>query len=192
MPAVGTGVVWVRVGVSEPQPAGFTVYVAPGSHEIELFARTSRAKKQSVQAVAGQVLTIRIPETPAPAPMPKTADRGTTPPPPNKAREFPTVLVALGSGLTLASAGVSVFLYTHQASKRDDAEAIARSDPEYAFLRDEHQDARTLYHVSLGVTGVFAAATTADPRPSRLRFCGFLTVTLAFAESEGFEPLVGF
>ena len=163
VPAPSSGVVWVRVGLGEPQPAGFTLYVAPGSHEIELFSRTPNATKQTVQVVAGKVATVAIPESPsAPTPAPTApAQKDTLPSPQPEPRSFPTALVAIGSGLTVVAAGTSVFLYTRQSSKREDAEAFPRTDPKYAQLRDEHQDARTVYHVGLVVTGVFAAATTA-------------------------------
>ncbi len=161
--APSSGVVWVRVGLGEPQPAGFTLYVAPGTHEVELFSRTPNAEKQTIQVVAGQVATITIPEsTAAPTPAPTApAQKDTLPSPQPEPRSFPTALVAIGSGLTVAAAGTSVFLYTRQSSKREDAEALPRTDPKYAQLRDEHQDARTVYHVGLVVTGVFATATTA-------------------------------
>lgn len=157
------GVVWVRVGLSEPQPAGFTLYVAPGSHELELFARTPQSTKQTVHTFAGRVTEIQIPGG-ATSVAPVRADRVEQEAQPTAEagpRPFPTVLVVVGGGLTAVSAGASVFLYTRQSAKRADAEAFARSDPSYARLRDEHQDARTLYYVSLGVTGVFAVATTA-------------------------------
>lgn len=162
VPAPSSGVVWVRVGLSEPQPAGFTLYVAPGSHEIEIFSRTPKARIRTIQVAAGKVTTVAIPEASrvqTPIAPPSTVK---TPPPstPAGVRAFPTALVAIGSGLTLAAAGTSVFLYTRQSSKRVNAEAFSRTDPEYARLRDQHQDARTWYYGGLAVTGVFAAATT--------------------------------
>jgi hypothetical protein len=158
VPAPERGVVLVRVGMGEPQPAGFTLYVAPGKHQIEIHSRTARATLQSVSVRAGQATRITIPSVEAPAAP--AADRPPEPPT-VEPRRFPVALVAIGSGLTLAAGGATVYLYTRQASKRDEAEQVARSDPRYASLRDEHGDARDLYHAGLITTGVLATATAA-------------------------------
>lgn len=161
VPAPKRGVVLVRVGVGDPQPAGFTLYVTPGTHQIELFSRTARASTRTVSVHAGQVTQVAIPSNDAPAAIAKSpqVERPPQETPARGSRSFPVALVAVGSGLTLAAGGATLFLYTRQASKRDDAEEVSRSAPEYADLRDEHSDARRMYHLGLAATGIFAVAT---------------------------------
>ena len=150
--------VWVRIGMSEPQPAGFKRYLVPGTHQVELFSRTPQVTNKTVQVVAGKTVEVTIPVSSS---SPVALSAATTPekdgprPAPDRAeaRPFPTALVALGAGLTLAAAGTSAFLYARQSSKSEDAKAFPRTDPNYARLRNEHQDARTLYQPWAGDDG---------------------------------------
>jgi hypothetical protein len=153
--APGTGdVVLVRVGAAEPRPAGFTVYLAPGDHRVELHSGTPRARWVKVQVAAGEGVTIEVslPKQPTPsAPPPK---------PPAQARpSFPTGWVIAGAGLTAASAALPIALGLRAQGKRDSAEELGTRHKRYPEELESFRDARTLYYMSYAVPAVLAAAT---------------------------------
>jgi tetratricopeptide (TPR) repeat protein len=151
-PAPPGQVVLVRVGSAEPRPAGFTVYLAPGPHEIELNAGTTRASKRRVELVAGKVTEIALD-------TPKPSTPSAPPPPPRATRSFPTAWLVGGAIATAASFALPIGFAFDTKSKRDSAGAISTSDPRYPVAVGDFEDARTRYEVSYILPAALAVAT---------------------------------
>jgi hypothetical protein len=149
------GVVLVRIGSAEPRPAGFVVFLAPGSHDVELDAGTSRAKVVKVQAVAGAVREVVVPTTTAEP----GKDKAQPAPPAREERSFPTGWLIAGSAVTVASGALPLVLGLRTASARDDAASMSTASSRYPNAVTEFEDARQLYHLSFIVPAVFAVAT---------------------------------
>jgi hypothetical protein len=150
-PASGT-VVLVRVGSAEPRPAGFVVYLAPGDHEIELYAGTANAKRSTVHATAGAISELMVPELPP-------REKKDAAPPRVEEERFPTGWLIGGAAVTIASGALPLFLGLRASSKRDDAEAINPASARYAGAREDFEGARSAYQLSFIVPAVLAAAT---------------------------------
>jgi tetratricopeptide (TPR) repeat protein len=165
-------VVLVRIGSSEPRPAGFVVYLAPGEHEIELHAGTARARRVRHTVVAGATKDVTpepsvttTPTSQAVEPQPKAAP-GTA--------SFPTAWLIGGLAVTAASSVLPLAFGLDAKSKRDDADALGPGHTGYAAAANDFDDARSRYQISWVLPGALAAATAAiviiqivtDKRPS--------------------------
>lgn len=185
-PARG-GVVLTRVGTAEPRAAGYVVWLAPGTHSVELFVGTRHAKTVRVEIVRGA--TVPIDTTPPAEPL---APAGPSP----AAREGSgsgaggqasstasggssgrTTWLVVGSVVTAASFALPLGLLAVAGGKKDDAEALGTGHTGYADARSSYESARTAYYVSyalpaaLGLTTAIVwltwpSATSAPPSPS--------------------------
>lgn len=154
------GIVLVRIGVEEPRPAGFTVYLKAGTHEVETFARTARARSRAIDLHAGETFVIGASELDDGDAAPPTPTKVVAPPgePPREtASRAPLVVAGVATVLT---AGLSTGLYLRAKSLRDDAHAMPRDDARYGAAVDEYTGARTLFYASLALP-VVALGTTA-------------------------------
>lgn len=157
--ATSSRTVLVRVDARPPQPAGFTLHLAPGAHEVELDVGAEGAEIVPVEGKAGQrvVLTPRSGEPVAPPPP------SVSPPPlepaVNDESDFPTGWVVAGAALTAASFALPIALLARADGKRDDAAALGAGHTGYAEAREDFDSARTAYHVSYLVPAVLGAAT---------------------------------
>jgi hypothetical protein len=196
-----TGIVLVRVGMEAPQPAGFSVYLKPGQHEIELYARTTQAERRTVTLRAGETTTVSVEEPRPPDAEPARPPPQTEPPP----IPFPTesassssrrTVLLVGGIATIVTAGVSGVLYLRASGLRGDASDIDRRDPRYAAAAHDYESGRTLFYASLALPAVAIAGTAialltvpkeADRSPPRVGIAvaptaggGFLSATRAF------------
>ena len=156
--APATGVILVRVGTAEPRPAGFTVFLAPGQHEIELSPGSPQSRRVTLHVDAGVVLDVEAeadapkatpPTAPLPAPREKEEPR----------RAFPTAWLLVGAGVTVAAAALPTALGLRASAKHDDAERLGVGNTAYASAVDEFGKARTAYYFSYALPAAFAVAT---------------------------------
>jgi hypothetical protein len=150
-------VVLVRIGASEPRPAGFVVYLAPGEHEVELYSGTARARRVRVALVAGsakQLALDAVLEAPPRAPNPPM-DTTASP------ARFPTGWLVAGLAVTAASCALPIAFAVDASNKRGDAEALGAGHSGYADAVNRFNDARTRYEVSWVLPGALALATAA-------------------------------
>jgi hypothetical protein len=162
VPPPSGAIVLVRAGASEAKPAGFTVYVAPGDHAFEIYSGTANARRVTVHSVAGMTTELAVPNLPAtsaPKEEPKPLPSPPTPAPMTTRESFPTVWLAAGAGLTVASGVLPLVFGLRTADKRDEAEAIPTVSPRYPGARSEFEDARSTYHLSYIVPAALAVAT---------------------------------
>jgi len=163
--AAETAEATVRLGVGEPRPVGFTAYVTPGSHSVEVFwPGLGRGKFIQVTARAGESVAVdtRPPAAPvAPPPEPTTAPPPPLPPPrpEPEAAAFPTTWVLVGAGLTAASFALPIALYTLADDQRTEAELLGQGHTGYAAARDDYDSLRTGYYASYALPGAFGLAT---------------------------------
>ncbi len=161
------GIVLVRVGAGEPRPAGFTVYLKAGTHEVETFAQTSRAKTRAIAVRAGEAIVISAAELDDGEAAPDSAAAR------NAAAEKPTkqvgpasksssrgTILIVGGAVTVLTAGLSAGMYARAKSRREDALALPRDDARYAGAVDDYGAARTLFYASLALPAL-AVGTTA-------------------------------
>jgi tetratricopeptide (TPR) repeat protein len=154
-------VVMVRVGTAAPRAAGFTLYLAPGPHEIEIETGTPHARRITVQVTAGgslEVDTTRPAPATAPTPAAPRGDQIVA-----QRSSFPTGWFVAGAGLTAASVILPVALGLRANSLRDDAEKLGPGHTGYAAAAGEFDDARDAYRASFALPAVLAAATLAIP-----------------------------
>lgn len=158
-PATGE-VVMVRVGTGDPRPAGFTVYLAPGPHDIEVGAGTVRARHVTVKAVAGGSAEIdaSLAAPPAVAPPPSLFPSLRVPESPQPV-PFPTTWLLVGAGATLASFALPLALGLHAQAERDQATRLGAGNTGYVSASSDYMSARTAYYVSYALPASLAAAT---------------------------------
>jgi hypothetical protein len=152
----------VRVGSAEARPAGFTQYLAPGAHEIELYTGTTTARKTRVVLTAGVTTSVALDaETPPPPATTPTSPQPQPPPPKERPHErsFPTAWLIGGAAVTLASCALPLAFALDTGSKRDDANALGTGSVGYADATKRFEDARTRYEISWAVPATFAVAT---------------------------------
>ncbi|MEZ4225216.1 MAG: hypothetical protein R3B13_29970 [Polyangiaceae bacterium] len=177
VPAPKGGVVWVRVGLSDPRPAGFTLYLRPGAHRV-VFAEGSPEKSvQEVTLEAGKETRLAPPESPTPPPT--SEPRQSEPEKPKRKaetepRQFPTLWVIGGAAATLATGALSTVLYLDAKDRRDEAAALGAANPGYPTAKDDYESAGRLYQYSLVLPAVFAVATA--------------TIVVVHVASSGDEP----
>ncbi len=169
-------VVLVRIGQSEPRSAGFTLYLLPGTHVIELYYGTDHAERRAVELEAGgkiEIVTVAPPtgvppETSPPppqvAPEPRPPPAPETPPAPPGGSptpaEFPTTWVASLGGATLASFALPLALGLNAANERRAALRLSPGHSRYADGIDDVDKAKRAYRISYSLPVGLAAATT--------------------------------
>jgi tetratricopeptide (TPR) repeat protein len=152
---VGGRVILVKVGTAKSRPAGFTVYLAPGVHRVEIDSGTAKARQISVTLKAGATVVLEAEPTVASTPPP---DKPAPPPPPEEGA-FPSALFGVAMALTIASVAIPVGLGLRAASLRDDAAALGTDHPDYPTALEDFEDMRTGYYASYAVPGAFALAS---------------------------------
>jgi hypothetical protein len=153
-----------RVGSGDPRPAGFTLWLSPGEHDVEVGTGTARAHRVKVTVTAGrtvEVTTDGVAPAPVPAPSasPAPAGASTAPPPAHDGGGFPTAWVLVGAGLTVASAALPIALGVRAGSLSQDAKQMGQGNTGYTTAVSDFHNARTLYYASYVVPGLLAAAT---------------------------------
>jgi tetratricopeptide (TPR) repeat protein len=152
-----------RVGSGEARPAGYTVWLSPGEHEVEVGTGTSRAHTVKVIVKAGTTVEVATddlapppaPVVPAPAAPPLPGPSPAVP----AAAHFPTAWVIVGAGLTVASAALPIALGLHASSQRQAAEEMGAGSTGYTAAVSDFHSTRTLYYASYVAPGLVAAVT---------------------------------
>jgi tetratricopeptide (TPR) repeat protein len=169
-PASGATVM-TRVGSGDERPAGYTLWLSPGEHEVEVGSGTSRAHRVKVTVTAGGTVEVptddAAPPTPSSAPSPSPSASpapaaSAAPSPAPSTREgghFPTAWVLVGAGLTVASAALPIALGLRASSLSQNAKDMGPGSTSYGTAVTDFQSARTLYYASYVVPGLLAAAT---------------------------------
>ena len=155
-----SGAVLVRIGDLPPRVAPFTAYVRPGHLQVEVGSGGPAPRHIEVDVAAGITADVDAGAAPPPAPT-ATAPVRPPPTPQEPERSFPTVLVLVGAGLTVASVALPVGLNARAQTKREEAEKLGQGHTDYAAARDDFDSARTLYYVSYGAPALLGAATIA-------------------------------
>ena len=156
------GLVLVRIGLAEPRPAGFTLYLKPRLHQVSFHPGSDRERTLDVELVAGKTAVIPAPDDPAPPTLerkPPVRERPTSSP--GRALEFPTAWVVAGAAATVATGALSGVLYARASDRRRQAAALETSDPEYPRKKDAFDSAARTYQYSLVLPALFSAATLA-------------------------------
>lgn len=147
----------VRIDGAEPRPAGFTAYLSPGEHAIEVFAGSKEARTVRIQAEAGKAQSVDTSPPAAPPPPPRVVvvQAGEAKP------QLPSVWVLGGGTLAVASLALPLGLGLHAADLRSEAEALGRGHTQYAERVRQFEGARTAYLASYAAPAVLGAATLA-------------------------------
>jgi len=154
----------VTVGAAAPRLAGFTVYLAPGAHRIEIGSGTPEARVISVDVKAGARTTVdTTPEAEDVRPAVTPAPNGPTRPlPPEKADDapaFPTVWVLLGAGLTAASVAFPVVMHFRAVDAREEAETLPVGHSGYTNGKESFEGARDASQLSWILPAALGAIT---------------------------------
>ncbi|MBS2015591.1 MAG: hypothetical protein JST00_22075 [Deltaproteobacteria bacterium] len=143
-PARG-GAVLTRVGTADARAAGYVVWLAPGTHTVEVFVGTSRSKIVRVEVVKGEQVEVDTTPPEEPAPPPPALPVA---PPPAPATSARTTWLLVGAGATVVSFALPLTLYGVASGKQSDAEALGPGHTGYAAAKDSYESARTVYAVS--------------------------------------------
>ncbi|MBI4701863.1 MAG: hypothetical protein HY744_12045 [Deltaproteobacteria bacterium] len=154
-----------RIDGALPRALGFTAYVAPGPHVVEVIGPTGAVRRVDLAVQAGESIAIDTsdPAPPPPPPPPPPAPQFVPVvlrPAPEPAR-FPTLWVALGAGATVLSFALPVALGVDTAARHDAALELGPGHSGYAAALDDYESARTAYEVSFALPAVLGAATAA-------------------------------
>lgn len=171
-PARGAAVL-TRVGTAEARAAGYVVWLAPGTHTVEIFVGTSNAKMVKVEVVRGQQVEVDTtppaePASPKPPEAARPSDGG---PAASSAR---TTWLLVGAGATAVSFALPLALYGVASGKRTDAEALGEGHTGYGAAKDSFDSAKTVYAVSYALpiavgltTAIVYLAWKTDPARDR-------------------------
>lgn len=144
-PARGAAVL-TRVGTADARAAGYVVWLAPGTHSVEVFVGTSRAKMVRVEVVRGE--QVEVDTTPPDEPPPPVTPPRDPVPERATATSARTTWLLVGGGVTLASLALPLSLFGVASGKRDDAEALGEGHTGYADAKSSYDSAKTVYAVS--------------------------------------------
>lgn len=148
-----------RIDGGEARRVGFTAYMKPGQHIVEIVGPTGVAKSEALQVRAGVSLMI---DTHDPAPPVRPLPVMVRVPVPKlvvEAPEFPTAVVLIGVGLTAVSFALPGGLYRRAAAARADSEELGRGHTDYEEKVAEFGSKRTAYQVSYLLPAVLGTAT---------------------------------
>jgi hypothetical protein len=160
--------VLTRVNGGEPRAAGYTVWLAPGVHTVELFVGTDRSRVVNIEVTkAGEVEVETTPPGTTPETGPTTAPDPTTPSsPPSAPRERAPgeprskTWFWIGAGATALSTALPIALHTLASGRADDARALGVGHSGYDAARSDYDDSRTLYYASWALPVTLAVVTT--------------------------------
>jgi hypothetical protein len=152
--------VLTRVNGGEPRTAGYTLWLAPGKHEVELFVGTDHVKKVDVTVEKGGAYEIdSTPVEIAPPPPTPTTDPRLLPPPPIDNDSRARTVAIIGAGVSIASVALPISLYFVAKSKGDDARDLGAGHTSYPSALDDYNSTRTIYLASYAVPIVLGAVT---------------------------------
>lgn len=157
------GLVMTRVGTGEPRAAGYTVWLAPGPHTIELFVGTADVKTVSLEVVGGKTLEVDTsppePNVQAPARMPSglAAPRQAEV---RRARPSHTnAWVVGGASAAVVSMALPLSLFVLAGDQREEADALGAGHTRYADAKSSYDLTRTMYLVSYALPVGLAVTT---------------------------------
>jgi hypothetical protein len=150
------GLVLTRVGTAEPRAAGYVVYLAPGSHVIEIAIGTDRLHKKTVEVEAGKSIEVDTspPEEPAPPPMPRESAPAPAARGPRNAN-----WLWYGGFATFGALSVPLVLHFVSLRQRSDAEELGQGHPDYASAKSDYETLRTLTFVAYALPAVVATVS---------------------------------
>lgn len=159
--------VLTRVNGGEPRTAGYTVWLAPGKHIIELFVGTDHVKKIDLPVDKGG--SYEIDSTPAEATPPESApsalpaarpaSNAKEPQSSNDSDASARTVAIIGAGVSIASVALPISLYFVAKSKGDDARDLGAGHTGYPSALEDYNSARTVYLASYAVPIVLGALT---------------------------------
>jgi tetratricopeptide (TPR) repeat protein len=152
------GLVMTRVGSAEPRAAGYVVWLAPGTHTVELFVGTERARTITVEVKAEQTITVDT-SPPAESAPDRTAVPVVAPavvPEPDRGTSS---WVYAGAAATVASIALPITLFLVADGKRDDADSLGTGHTGYSDAASSYEKWRTAYLVSYALPIMLASAT---------------------------------
>ncbi len=166
----------VRIDGGELRDVGFTAFVTPGRHTVEVVADDGSVRAHAIEVAAGRAIAVSTAPLAPPAPTPPSP----LPPPPvlivEEPPTFPTVWVLVGVGLTAASFALPGALFARASDARDRADALGPGHTTYGEARDTFEDRRLAYELSYllpaglglltGVVAVVGAARVAAWSPT--------------------------
>jgi hypothetical protein len=79
--------------------------------------------------------------------------------PDEEAPEFPSIVVGVGAGLTVASFALPIALYFRAQGEFDEADELGPGHTGYAAARDEFESANVAYQVSWALPAALGAVT---------------------------------
>lgn len=153
----------VEVDGAAARPAGFTAYLQPGVHTIEVIAPQGQRARRSerIEVVAGASIAIETQDpTPPPPPPPPLL-----PPPPviiekhEPVPDFPLPWVLAGTGATALAFILPAVLWHAAAQARADADAFGRGHTAYAAAVEAYDSARGDYQLSYLLPAGLGAVT---------------------------------
>lgn len=157
-PSTGSPVL-TRVGTAEPRLAGYVVWLAPGTHSVEIGVGTARARTVRVEVKAGARVEVDATSPAIAEPSPASKRPTTTTTTAGGGGLSPWVLT--GAALTVASFALPIALYVGASDERAAAVDLGRGHAEYAAAVASYDDARTLYAISYALPATLALATGA-------------------------------
>ncbi len=157
----------VKIDGSEPRLAGFTAYVAPGTHVVVFDPGSQREARREIVVAAGErvelvppALEPRVaPAEPAPVDVPKPAPEPSPPPKTVRVVERPFSSVVLWAFGGAAVASTIVPILTYQSAS--DYRAQKNGTPPDPRATDEYDARRTTAYVTLAIPITLAAGTAA-------------------------------
>jgi tetratricopeptide (TPR) repeat protein len=153
--------VTVSVDDQPSRPVGFTAYLLPGRHRVLVIGAEGHQRVSSLEVLAGRQQTIdtRDPKpAPVSVPMPPPVVRPALPSseePPG----FPTIVVAIGVGLTAAGFILPAVMYGRASDARTTADDLGAGHSGYPAAVDDFESARRTYRLSWALPGVIGAIT---------------------------------
>lgn len=163
-PAPGA-IVLVRVDGGPERAAGFTAWLLPGEHRVDLGCGTDALHHITILVEAGRTSEVVTSEPPVRAPplaplAPSTAaQRPTASVAVASRKPFPTSWVLAGTGAAAVSIVLPVALGVRAKHKRDDAIALGPGNTRYSAAYDDYESARRAYKISYVLPATFAAVT---------------------------------
>jgi tetratricopeptide (TPR) repeat protein len=155
------GEVSARIDDAPARRVGFTAYVMPGSHRIDIVGPKGAVRSRQLEIAGGASLRI---DTTDPTPRAPVSPPRPVPPPPEPKTaadepEFPLAVVLVGAGLTIASFAIPIGLWFVARDERNEATALGAGHTGYAEARDEFDSARTRYLATYAVPAGLGAIT---------------------------------
>jgi hypothetical protein len=151
------GLVLTRVGTAEPRAAGYVVYLAPGSHVIEIAIGTDRLQKKSIEVEAGK--TIEVDTSPPEEPAPPPVTQQPIPRPEESATPRNANWLWYGGFATFGAFSVPLLLHFVTLRQKTDAEELGPGHPDYGPAKSDYETSRTLTFVAYALPAVVAAVS---------------------------------